>query len=59
MKVSKVKTAIKVANILPRNDIYDIVGNCFNKSIEECWEKYWKSKKIHYRNKIWMSEIKK
>nr|WP_317199552.1 radical SAM protein [uncultured Psychrobacter sp.] len=45
--------------ILPRNDIYDIVGNCFNKSIEECWEKYWKSKKIHYRNKIWMSEIKK
>ena len=44
--------------ILPQGENYNSVGNCFEESIEECWNNFWKSKEIHYRNKIWMSEIR-
>ena len=44
--------------LLPQGENYNSVGNCFEESIEECWNNFWKSKETHYRNKIWMSEIR-
>ncbi|WP_201578825.1 radical SAM protein [Psychrobacter sp. Pi2-52] len=44
--------------LLPQGEDYSSVGNCFEQSIEECWNNFWESKETHYRNKIWMSEIR-